>query len=221
MIQIISGLTGSGKTYMMTRLALKHSERVPEVPIYANYHFKDSVFAKQPHYFSSPKQLEDIQHAIVLIDDGAIWFNARNWREFSYEMQYKIINNRKDGLKIYITTQYMRGLDSVIRENCHYYYECKKVMGSDEYAKKVWGLIKASQYYPDLYDKVKRRPISTKYFLIRQKFVDTYDTYEKIERKPLTTKELSQEVKIERKESRRQKKLEKKRSKRQSYVKKK
>jgi len=184
-ISIITGLTGSGKTYFMTREALKLSEKLPNVPILANYHVKD--FPRKVEYFDNPNFLLNIEKAIVLIDDGAIWFNSRRWHEFSYDLQYKIINNRKDGLKIYVTTQYFDGIESTIRENCHYYYECTKLFGSGEFSEKVWGVIRARQYYPRLHDKIRRKPISSKYFFLKKKYVDLYDTYEKIN--PLVPKD--------------------------------
>lgn len=210
-VTIITGLTGTGKTYFMTRQALKHAEKNPDMPIFSNYHIKNDLFPRRVEYFDDPEKLEKMERCIVLIDDGAIWFNSRRWQDFSYNLQYKIINNRKDGLKIYVTTQYYGSLESTIRENCHFYYECKKLMGSDEFSKKVWGIIRVNQFYPDLADKIKRKPISTDWFLLRKKYIDLYDTYEKIKQAPLSDRELKKEVKEQKKRGRKAKILEKKR----------
>jgi hypothetical protein len=210
-VTIISGLTGTGKTYFMTKLALKHAIAFPDMPIYANYHINNDLFPKKIEYFDDPEKLSDISHALVLIDDGAIWFNNRRWHEFSYDLQYKIINNRKDGLKIYVTTQYFEGIESTIRENCHFYYECEKLIGSGEFSKKIWGIIRVRQYYPRLHDKIRRKPLSSKYFLLRKKYTDMYDTYEKITRKMSIDKK--NEVKYSKKLFRKYNKIEKKRSK--------
>jgi hypothetical protein len=184
-IHIITGLTGTGKTYFMTRLAQKMVQDAKiDWSLYANYHLKAEGFAKRPIYFDNPMDFLKMERAIVLIDDGAIWFGSRQWAKLPWEVQHKIINNRKDGIQVFVTTQFFESLDRTFRENCHKYYECEKLIGSQEHSEKIWGIIRVRRFPPRLYDKIRRKPLETHYFFLRKKYADLYDTYEKVAPRP-------------------------------------
>jgi len=177
----LCGLTGSGKTYLMTRIGISLLEKSNEsVQLYACYHITYAPLQHRIHYFNSMKELVDIENAIVLIDEGSIWFNSRLWNNLDPRVQYKFLQHRKDGLRIYVTSQFFDGMDKVVRLNTHKYYEIKKVFGSDEDAEKVYGLIRMTEFAPRAHDKIRRSPISSEYFLLRRKYVDMFNTHEKV-----------------------------------------
>jgi len=189
-IHIITGLTGTGKTYFMTRLAQKMVQDTKQSwSLFANYHLKQDAFTIKPEYFDNPMAFLDMERAIVLIDDGAIWFGSRQWSKLPWEVQHKIINNRKDGIQVFVTTQFFESLDRTFRENCHKYYECEKIMGSGEHAAKIWGIIRVRRFPPRTYDKIRRKSLETRYFVLRKKYTDLYDTYEKIIPRPFDGKD--------------------------------
>jgi hypothetical protein len=177
----IAGLTGEGKTYVMTRLGIKELERSkPDVQLYACYHINYPELQDRIHFFDSTKEFLSMENAIVLIDEASIWFNSRNWNSLDPKVQYKILQHRKDGLKIFATAQFWDGVDKYVRQNAHRYYEVKKIIGSDETQENVWGLVRLRQYPPRLYDKIRRPVLSTEYFMIRKKYVEYYNTFEKV-----------------------------------------
>ncbi len=189
-IHIITGLTGTGKTYFMTRIAQQFiTESGGKWALYGNYHLKESGFLVKPNFINNPAEFLNIEKAVVLIDDGAVWFGARQWLKLPWEIQHKIINNRKDAIQVFVTTQFFESLDRTFRENCHKYYECEKLIGSSEHSKNVWGVIRVRRYAPRFYDKIRRKPLETRYLFIRKKYTDLYDTYEKINPMAFDSKE--------------------------------
>jgi len=183
-VNIVCGLTGSGKTYFVLRTVLELLKKLPEDFILATntpIQLPDD-FDREVKFISTPKELLELRRAIVIIDDGGIWFGSRQWDKLDPRIQDMIINNRKDGLRIYVTTQFLEGIDKYIRMNCHQYWEAEKWFGSDEYAPpdKVWGVIRVKRYHPRMHDKIRRKRLETKYFLIRNKYISLYDTYAKV-----------------------------------------
>lgn len=182
----IAGLTGSGKTYVMTRMGIEMLRKAkPHVKLYATYHITCPELQDRIFYFRSLKVFYELENAIVLLDDAPVWFNSRNWNNLPPEVQIKIIEHRKDCLKIICTAQFWDGVDKNLRENAHRYYEVNKIFGKEDEEilySKPWGVIRLTQFPPRRYDKIKRKVISTQYYLIRKKYVDLYNTFEKVQR---------------------------------------
>lgn len=177
----ICGLTGEGKTYAMTRMGLEALEHAKQgVELYACYHINYPPQQHRIHYFNTMRELVDLENAIVLIDEGSVWFNNRQWQKLDPRVQYKFLQHRKDGLRIYVTSQFFDGMDKIVMRNVHKYFEVKKYLGSDEQAEKVHGLIRLIEFAPRLHDKIRRRPLGSKWFLLRKKYVEYYNTYEKV-----------------------------------------
>lgn len=183
-VNLVCGLTGSGKTYFVIRTILKEFKKLPDdfilvtnTPISLP---KD--FNREVRFIDSPRDLLGLSRAIVVVDDGGVWFASRQWDKLDPRIQDMIINNRKDGLRMWITTQFLEGIDKYIRLNCHQYWEAEKIMGSDEFAppEKVWGIIRVKRYHPRMHDKIRRKRLETKTLLLRRKYIDLYDTYAKV-----------------------------------------
>jgi hypothetical protein len=181
-INIVCGLTGSGKTYFVVRRILEEMKKLPKnFILVTNTHINlPKDFDREVRYISSPKDLLEIEMAVVVIDDAGIWFASRQWDRLDPRIQDKIINNRKDGLRVWVTTHFMEGIDKYIRLNAHQYWEAEKVMGSDEFAEKVWGIIRVKRFHPRMHDKIRRKRLETKTYLLRDKYIKLYDTYEKV-----------------------------------------
>jgi hypothetical protein len=181
-INIICGLTGSGKTYAMTKIGLALLEKAsPEVNLYTcGYHVSHDDLQHRIFYVNDLKALTELERGIVLIDEIGIWFSARNWSNLDPRVQYKFQQHRKDGLIIYGTTQWFDSVDRVIRQLTHKYFECKKIFSSAETAEKVWGLIRMTEYMPWQYDKTRRQVLGSEYYFITKKRCESYDTFEKV-----------------------------------------
>ena len=93
MIIVITGLTGSGKTWFMTRLMLKD--------------WKDGadIYANLPLYFPNDNErvnrwhnLDELYHltrGVIAIDEGQKLFDARRWASLPVSFAEKIAQHRK------------------------------------------------------------------------------------------------------------------------------
>jgi len=94
MINIIVGKPGEGKTYLLTRLAIKFLKQGRDV--YSNYFIDyDKIFKIKNdslghlHYWVSVSELVNLRSGIVLIDECQIYFNSRKWKNLPEQLQYK------------------------------------------------------------------------------------------------------------------------------------
>jgi hypothetical protein len=180
-VNVITGLTGSGKTYALLRLAMELDKKVPlKFKFFSSFHIDDSKFRHKIEFFNDPRKFAEMEQSVVLLDDAGKWFGAQDWAYLPQEIRFKIIDNRKSGLKVYCTSQSFNDLDSMIRRNCHRYYETVKVFGSDEFSDKVYGLIRLTEYDPRYWDKIRRERKTRRYFWLSSKHTRLYDTYEKV-----------------------------------------
>lgn len=187
MINIFVGLPAMGKTYVLTRKALDFVRQGRH--IYTNYDLslkENSLFypyKEQIHFWETTDELTGINEGVIIMDEAQVYFNSRAWADADVRLQYKLQQHRKDGLDIFGTVQHEKRLDTVMRELVSHYYQCNKFFSSRENARKVFGIIRVSVYYPEEIQKVKREKAWGEWYLIRKKYVDLYDTNKKIETK--------------------------------------
>lgn len=183
-LNIVCGLTGSGKTYFIIRMIEKELKKLPEDFFVAS----NTPINLPPEWgrkfllIHNPKDLLDLERAVVIVDDAGSdrWFSARGWLKLDPRIQDKIINNRKDRLRIWASTQFYDSIDKYLRLNIHHYWEAVKIMGSDEFSKRVWGLHRYKRFHPRMADKIRRRKLQGKWFWLRRKYIDMFDTYAKV-----------------------------------------
>lgn len=125
MITVITGLTGTGKTWLMTRLMLK------------DYKAGAEIFANFPLYFPNDNErvsrwhnldeLYNLNGGVIAIDEGQKLFDARRWGSLPVSFAEKIAQHRKHFLDIYTTTQDIAHIDLRVRSNIHELYNCQSV----------------------------------------------------------------------------------------------
>ena len=183
MINILVGLPGAGKTYVLTRKAIEFVKAGLDIYPYYAYQLTGKEFEpykKQIHYWETTEDLINLEQGVILLDEAQVWFNSRTWQDLDIRLQYKLQQHRKDGLDIWGSVQHESRLDPVMRQLITHYYMCNKIISSRENAKKVWGIIRVSVYYPEDIGKAQRVPAYGEWFLIRRRFVDAYNTNAKI-----------------------------------------
>jgi len=180
MINIITGRPGSGKTYVLTRYALEYLKK--GLQVYSNY--KINWEGDNLHYWLDTKDLRDVENGIIIMDEAHVYFNSRRWDNLSTDMQRKLQQHRKEGLHIWGSCQHEARIDVVFRELVSSFYQCKKMITSRENAKKPFGLICVSQYYPEDLKSQDKKAFSRKYYTIKKKYCEAYNTLEKIDVPP-------------------------------------
>lgn len=112
MIRGYFGLPGSGKTYSMTRDAIKEARgRV----VYANYHV-DLPSAEKVVFLENPYQLKQIEDGLLLIDEAGLWLPSFIWKRIPEELIWKLAQIRKCGLDLFYTAQNPARVVKVLRE---------------------------------------------------------------------------------------------------------
>lgn len=126
MITVITGLTGSGKTWLMSRLALKRRKKDKEI-IYPNLSFNfpnNNEGVIRWHHLS---ETFNFKNGVICIDEGQKLFDARAWAFLPQSFADKIASHRHHFLDIITTTQDFGHIDIRVRSNVHELYNCKTV----------------------------------------------------------------------------------------------
>ena len=165
-VHIITGLPGSGKTYFLVTKALKFlaEGRV----VYSNFWIDWSGSGLV--YWEKVQELQNVKDGVIIMDEAQIYFNARKWDFLDEKLKYKLQQHRKDGLDVGGSVQNIKRLDVVMRELVSHYYEVKRI-GS-----LCW--LRRFHIYDS--EKMKREKLDSKWFILRKKFFQKYDTLKKI-----------------------------------------
>ena len=125
MMIVIDGLTGSGKTYLMSRLLLK--ARKQGDPIYANLSLNFPNDNEEVYRWHSLSETYNLTGGTIGIDEGQKLFSSRNWLNLPLTFADKIASTRHEHLNIITTTQDFGHIDILIRSNIHERYSCRSV----------------------------------------------------------------------------------------------
>ncbi len=181
MITVIYGLTGAGKTFLMTQL------------IYNDWKNGAMLNVNYPIYFSENNdnikrwhQLDEtynLTQGIIAIDEGQKLFDARRWASLPVGFAEKIAQHRKHHLDIYTTTQDLGNIDLRVRQNIHEVYHCQSVarFPRNDRVKPVLQIIKVTRKIRVMDNNTNRitwKNIGTKkLYLSRYWTRELYNTY--------------------------------------------
>ena len=180
MITVITGLTGSGKTFLMTRLMLKDWKT--GATIYSNFPL---LFPNNNENIVRWHNLDELYHltnGIIAIDEGQKLFDARRWASLPISFSEKIAQHRKHFLDIMTTTQDLGHIDVRIRQNIHELYNCQNLIRipKNDRIKPLFQLIRIIKKKRILTseDRIKFEKVASKYFIISRYFTkELYNTY--------------------------------------------
>jgi hypothetical protein len=125
MITVITGLTGSGKTWFMSRLALKRQKKGDI--IYSNVAFNFPNDNENVVRWHNLSETFNLKNGVIVIDEGQKLFDAHNWMFLPQAFADKIASHRHQELDIFTTTQDFGHIDVRVRSNVHELYHCQKV----------------------------------------------------------------------------------------------
>lgn len=171
-IAILTGIPGSGKTYILTAKAKQFLDQGREVWCNKGYTIKDD----RVHYYSKIEELTHLRDAIILMDEAQVYLNARKWEVLDESFIYLLQQHRHYGLDIWGTVQNIRRLDVVMRELVAFYYECSSI----KFFK--WEFFHCREYRPEE-DKPTpfREKLSSSFYRAKQEIFDLYDTHGQVE----------------------------------------
>lgn len=181
MIYSIVGKPGSGKSYYLTMLARKFllkGKRVFSNVKIDEREFKFKSYQKKKigilYYYSSLQQFRVVYSGVILMDQTASYFSARDWANMDPEDMTKFQQHRQDLLDIYFTSQNLDFVDKQLRLLSNYCIEMNNW--------KFLGYFTATSYYPEEINKEKRKKINCKHFFFNKKIANAYDCYKSINR---------------------------------------
>jgi hypothetical protein len=126
MITVITGLTGSGKTLLMTKLLHKEWQLGADIHVNFPVTFNDTNDGiKRWHNLD---ELYRLNNGIIGIDEGQKLFDARRWGSLPISFAEKIAQHRKHHLDIYTTTQDIGHIDLRVRSNIHELFNCQSLL---------------------------------------------------------------------------------------------
>jgi len=204
---IFSGLEGSGKSLRLAMQVQKIVERNAKWkaasgitrPIYSNLHFSEEFrnYAESEgipiYYWNDLDQLIQIEQADVIIDEVGNYFDSRMWTDLSLDARRWLTQGSKMGIELYGTAQDFAQVDKAFRRLVNELYHVTKMFGSPRPSatrppvKRIWGVCSMVSLDPQGYseddDKFSRISLlSFRYFRIRKKHCEVFDTTQKIER---------------------------------------
>lgn len=170
-ITLFTGEPGSGKTYMMTKMALAKLEC--KTRVFSNYRIhwtgKNLIGFTNFEFFKVAKK------GLVLIDEIHIYLDARRWFDMPDWVKKKLNQHRHDSLDIYGTCQWFGQVDKAVRELATEIIDCEKKKFFKWYFVKttLWKRKKTGL-------KSKFRPTKTRWHYLSPKIFARYNTMEVI-----------------------------------------
>jgi len=184
MITVITGLTGSGKTWFMSKLALKRRKLGDN--IYANLSFNFPNNNEGVYRWHNLSETFNLTNGVLCIDESQKLFDARNWAFLPIAFADKIASHRHQSLDVITTSQDFGHIDVRVRSNVHELYHCQSVFRypKNERVKpmlQITKIVKKQRSFDDVagikWSVVGRRT----YFISRYFTKEIYNTYANID----------------------------------------
>lgn len=181
MIVVITGLTGSGKTWFLVNKLLLPDRKSGAV-IYANFPL---IFPNDNESVTRWHNLDELYHlnnGVIAIDEGQKLFDARRWSSLPISFAEKIAQHRKHYLDIYTTTQDFGHIDIRVRSNIHELYNCYSLFRfpRNDRIKPLFQIIRVVKKRRMLAsdDRIVWTILNKKYFLLSRLWTkERYNTY--------------------------------------------
>lgn len=183
MITVIDGLTGSGKTWFMSRLALKR--RKEGDTIYPNMAFQFPNNNEGVIRWFNLSETFNLINGVLCIDEGQKLFGNRQWPFLPISFSDKIASTRHQSLDIITTTQDFGHIDVVVRNNVHELYHCQSMFRFPKKDKikpifQVIRIVKKTRSFDDVSGIKWARGRNRYHFISRFWTKDLYNTYANI-----------------------------------------
>lgn len=186
MITVITGLTGSGKTWFMSRLLYKRAKKGDNVS--ANFNLTFPTMGENVMRWHNLSEIYTLSNGVIGIDEGQKLFDSRMWPYLPMAFAEKIASHRHQGLDIITTTQDFGHIDVKVRQNVHQLYSCRSVFRwprSDRVKPLLQGIMitKKQRSFDDVIGSIKWEKSGAGKFRLISKFwtKEFYNTYANID----------------------------------------
>lgn len=114
MIEAYTGLPGAGKTYLMTRMAVKKMKRGHRV--YANFPLEGAIrYSQIEELFEIRRQPGEKRSPVILIDEAGLIAPAGAWKAIPFDVMAHWRQHRHSGVNIWYTAQDLRDVAVPLR----------------------------------------------------------------------------------------------------------
>lgn len=142
LLKIIFGKKGSGKSTLLTKYSVQFNKLgwhvFSDSPIFGTYKLNPDWIG----VYDFP------ENSVLLIDEGAIVFHQRNWKQFKTTMKDFFVMQRHKRVYVIIASQSFN-LDKVIRDLSDCLYLCVNYMGIFTMAKRIHRGVKLANQESD------------------------------------------------------------------------
>lgn len=126
MITLITGLTGSGKTWFGVKKLFQDWKG--GATIWANFPLCFPNDNERVHNFSQLAELYHLTNGVIFIDEAQKLLDARRWASLPMSFAEMIAQHRKHFLDIYTTTQDIGHIDVRLRALVHELFQCQTII---------------------------------------------------------------------------------------------
>jgi len=204
---IFSGLEGDGKSLQLAktvrtlvqRNAKWREESGVVRPIYSNMRFSEtfSQWAESLgiplRYWSNLDDLIKIEQADIIVDEVGNYFDSRLWADLTLDARRWLTQGSKMGIELYGSAQDFAQVDKAFRRLVNELIHISKIVGSPRPSatrppvKRIWGVCSMTSLDPQQYDEsedkfAKFSIFTIRWFFIRRRDCEIFDTTQKIER---------------------------------------
>lgn len=200
MIQIYTGLPGSGKSTYMAYIATellsrneKYHKKTGQVrQIASNMFISTWVQELYPGYirfWSDPRELVNLRNCDIIWDEIATHLDSTQWANMSLSLKRWLQQHRKYGIEIYGTTQDFNMVDISMRRLTSDLFWVSKPIGTPDPTptkppiKRPWGLIIRRRLDPQTYSEDRKEVtsiFSLSYLFFTKKLISVFDTTQEI-----------------------------------------
>lgn len=175
-----AGRQGYGKTIAMVEYLERMRKKYPDVMILTNFNYK---YETMP--FDDWQQFYEIRNGekgvIFAIDEIQNEYNSTKWKEFPESLLSEITQQRKQKVKIIVSTQVYTRMVKPLREQTFDVVECRTLLGRWTFTKAFDSIeYEAVITQPILKDKLKRS--WRRNFIQNNNLRELYDTSLKVEK---------------------------------------
>jgi len=178
MLEIYSGIPGSGKTLEVTKIAVKEMRKGR--PVFSNYPIQCKVrkgfkLYTVTSYILTKDMLTDYVFpygSLLIIDEAQTWFGSREWKDFSKDSLLLFTAHRHIGYSLICICQHPQRVDVILRELANMFW----LVDRNLFFTVFTGYYEFSDYGKRKKD-FPNMPIKRKLSFFRSRYYKNYDTF--------------------------------------------